>query len=515
MLFYHLDLKYSMYKPSYLRDFFVRLRKNGYDGIVVEIDNKLYFPSHPEFASRDALSPEEWYGLVRDAKNLGLIVYPLIQTLGHMEHILYPGSPFSHLAEIPGERYMVCPSKEATIEFIKDLVRDIFAVFDKPRRIHLGGDECWLLGSCPVCMGKQPQELMGHYLHELADFAVKIGMKPEFWADMFMAHPGMLDNFSRESRLVDWNYVRKSRFTDSVDYLWGQTSLHGAPISEARENLSQELRVLEPYIFSRQEKFDSLYPLEVLKNRGFEVMLASAARSSGDTYFLPMTATHVDNVGFTQEVCDPMGCDHLVTSWAVRLSHPETTWPSLLSKRQHQSEHMEEVTGMLGGFTQSMLTDSEAARQGIFGVDILDEYITRYEQPCYGKLVQNISNIHLSENREQHYTVLERRCSSADRLISALEKNLKDGNGDADIIRHWIIGLRMSRLKSAQTIGILDTFTGHVSIDSLKPYIEANSNLMEEFIDLWKESLTSTSLGREVDVKFMRDIRILRELTTN
>ncbi len=514
MLLYHLDLKYSMYRPKYLRSLFKRLRKNGYDGIVVEIDNKLRFPSHPEFASRDALSPEEWYGLVRDAKNMGMIVYPLIQTLGHMEHIVFPGGPFNHLCEIPGERYMVCPSKEATTAFVKDLIRDVYAIFDRPRRIHLGGDECLLLGSCPLCYGKQPHELMGHYLHELADYAIKMDMKPEFWADMFLSHPGMLDTFPKEVRLVDWNYTRTSRYTEVTGCLWGQLDAQGKPIEDVRANMHDHLRVFESSIFCIEGKFDNLYSLEVLKNRGFEVMLASAVRSSGDTYFLPRTSTHIDNVGFTQEVCAPMGCDHLVTSWAVRLSHPETTWPALLATKYGQSGHIEEVTQMLGGFTQEMLEDAESAQAGIFGIDILDENITRFEKPCYGKLVESIKTVHESANRDHYYEALESRGHSADRLISILDKHLKDGVGEADVIRHWLIGLRMSRLKAWQTITILDTFTGHKAIHSLRPFIEENASLMDDFTLLWKESLPSASLNRELDVKFQRDIRILQELTT-
>ena len=169
---------------------------------------------------------------------------------------------------------------------------------------------------------------------------------------------------------------------------------------------------------------------------------------------------------------------------------------------------------MLGGFTRDMLEDIDSAQSGVWGIDILDENITRFQRPCYGDLLKNVKSVHVAENRESYYELLERRGHSADRLITILERNLRDKQGDSDIIRHWLIGLRMSRLKACQSITMLDTFTGHVAIESLKPCIDETETLMEDFIQLWKDSVTTLSLSREVDVKFKRDIRVMQGLTT-
>jgi hypothetical protein len=84
MKIYHLDLKVTMYRKDYLKKWFKKMKENGFDGVVAEIDNKLVFPSHPDFAAPDALPADEWTELVRFGKEIGLTVYPLLQTLGHI-----------------------------------------------------------------------------------------------------------------------------------------------------------------------------------------------------------------------------------------------------------------------------------------------------------------------------------------------------------------------------------------------------------------------------------------------
>ena len=143
MRLYHMDLKFSMYKAEYIKKWFKKLKGNGFDGVVIEIDNKLVFPSHPDFAAKDVLPADEWNNIIRFGKQQGLVVYPLLQTLGHMEHILECGDKYTHLTENLGKAYMLCPSKASTMNFIKDLIVDIIEIFNKPNIIHLGGDEVY------------------------------------------------------------------------------------------------------------------------------------------------------------------------------------------------------------------------------------------------------------------------------------------------------------------------------------------------------------------------------------
>jgi hypothetical protein len=169
MHLYHLDLKFSMYKEEYIKKWFSKLKANGYDSVVIEIDNKLIFPSHPDFASKDALSYEKWQDIIRFGKEIGLMIYPLLQTLGHMQHILEYGGKYLTLAENPGKNYMLCPSKESTLEFIKDLIKDLIEIFDSPQIIHLGGDEVYGhmerrgIRKCPLCASKNSSEILNNY----------------------------------------------------------------------------------------------------------------------------------------------------------------------------------------------------------------------------------------------------------------------------------------------------------------------------------------------------------------
>jgi hypothetical protein len=269
---YHLDLKICMFTEEYLRGFLNRLLKMGFGGVVVEIDNKLRFPSHPDFAAPDALDAQSWHCLVRYAKELGLTIYPLIQTLGHMEHVLTPVSTYHMLAEIPGQNYLVCPSKEETLAFVSDLIRDVWEVFDNPERIHLGGDECRGLGSCPICAGRSASELVSAYMGKLASYAQKFGMKPEFWADTVLGRPDILSTMQGDIRFVDWDYNRIEPFEYTVGHCRCGTELkrqevslidarsHGINTAELKECITQNMELMEEFteLWAKSVTYESL-----------------------------------------------------------------------------------------------------------------------------------------------------------------------------------------------------------------------------------------------------------------
>jgi hypothetical protein len=81
------------------------------------------------------------------------------------------------------------------------------------------------------------------------------------------------------------------------------------------------------------------------------------------------------NVAVSDKVAREAGYDHLVTSWAVRLSHPETTWIAL----------SDEALGSLSAEQRGWL---DSVGRGLGGIDILDEQPMRFERPFHGGLDQ-------------------------------------------------------------------------------------------------------------------------------
>ena len=93
---------------------FLKLKENGYDGIVVEIDNKLKFPSHPDFAAKDALDAETWKEICCLQRS-GLNNLPLDSDSGHMNMFLKEAANMP----IRQESLYALPLKPGTIELAK------------------------------------------------------------------------------------------------------------------------------------------------------------------------------------------------------------------------------------------------------------------------------------------------------------------------------------------------------------------------------------------------------------
>ncbi|NMB98364.1 MAG: family 20 glycosylhydrolase [Clostridiaceae bacterium] len=542
MRLYHMDLKFTMYKKEYIKKWFEKLKTNGFDGVVVEIDNKLIFPSHPDFAAKDALTADEWNDIVKFGKNLGLIVYPLLQTLGHMEHILEIDGKYDHLAENPGKSYMLCPSKSSTINFIKDLIKDLIDVFNKPEIIHLGGDEVyghmdWKgIKKCPICMHRDSGELLNNYLLNLAKFCIGQGVRPEFWADEILTFPEHIDKFPKSTRFVDWYYSRTERYSNAVGLVWGARNLMKEPITENfADKVPEHLKCLLPYVINEDNKFNNFYGAEYIISKGYESVIASGVRFSGDCYAVPRIDAGSENVKISEAVSREINCDHLVTSWAVRLSHPETTWPSLrainyaeqcMAKDRARSEGSnneskgtdengiidENITAPLGNITHEQMMLLKDVSGGILGIDIMIEQNARFERPYYDDYSKRVYDIWAGDNKNEIIEMLKKRISSGKQILPVLHRNLNEEKGDSDCIRHWINGIELCILRSEQVIAIVDSYTNGVNKEKMKELLERNKKLMNDFDELWSESITEYSLEQEKEVKFKRDIRMLENL---
>ena len=541
MHLYHLDLKFTMYKKEYIKNWFRKLKEIGFDGVVIEIDNKLIFPSHPDFAAKDALTADEWNEIVKFGKKQGLIVYPLLQTLGHMEHVLKSDGKYDYLAENPGKTYMFCPSKKSTVNFIKDLIKDLIDVFDKPEIIHLGGDEVYGhmegkgIKKCPICIHKDSGELLNNYLLNLAEFCIEQGVRPEFWADEILTFPEHIDKFPKSTRFVDWYYRRTERYSNFVGLMWGARNLLNEPMTEDfAEKVPERLKCLLPFVVKEGNKFNNFYGAEYIISKGFEAVVASGVRFSGDCYAVPRIDAGSKNVMISEAVSRELNCNHLVTSWAVRLSHPETTWPSLKAinystgekdesssckedicnvKDTDERKFIEEyITAPLGNITYEQLSLLNDVSKGILGIDITIEQNARFERPYYDDYSKRVYDIWAGDNKNEIIEMLKKRIDSGNQILPVLQRNLNEGKGERDCIRHWINGIELCILRSEQVLAIVDAYTNGVNKEKVKELLERNEKLMKDFEELWSETVTEHSLEREKEVKFKRDIRILENL---
>ena len=77
-------------------------------------------------------------------------VIPLLQTFGHMEHVLKL-SEFVHLREMSQYPQSICPSHKASFSIIKQMVDQVLSAHPEAKYLHIGCDEVFQLGVCSKC----------------------------------------------------------------------------------------------------------------------------------------------------------------------------------------------------------------------------------------------------------------------------------------------------------------------------------------------------------------------------
>ena len=199
----------------------------------------------------------------------------------------------------------------------------------------------------------------------------------------------------------------------------------------------------------------------------------------------------------------------MVTSWAVRLSHPETTWPALRSQRPDiGATTLADLGASIGGLDADLLKDIDIVQRAIPGVDVVAEHEMRFQRPFYGNWLGHLNELFTAPDAAERLEAIGRRAAAAERLAAVFEARLARGAGVRDELRHWSCGLQLARLRARQCLAM----RGSGARDALAPLIEENRRQMADFAELWGESLTPQSLINELEVKFQRDIRVLCEL---
>ncbi len=181
----------------------------GYNGLLLEAEALFPFPSAPEIATGLTWTPGEVERLAGLADRLALEVIPLLQSLGHNYFILMHPR-YAALRELPGAFQQYCPSNPATREQFLRMAGDLLAAFPAARRMHIGGDECRMLGECPRCKAVVEahgvSELYSRHVAAVAEALLARGVTPMLWGDIFENHPEALDRFPRQAQLVCWCY---------------------------------------------------------------------------------------------------------------------------------------------------------------------------------------------------------------------------------------------------------------------------------------------------------------------
>ena len=334
---FHLDLRIQVMTMSALKDFALKLSKSGINTLIMEWEGTFPFSKHPIIANKYAYSKPDIEAFISYCDGLGIDVIPLQQSFGHVEYILRHYR-YARQREDQKDYSQLCPSQEA---LNRELFTDLYTELVKTHHskyIHVGGDETYLLGHCPICAKKAAEEgiskLYIDHIKMLCDIIIKLGKRPILWADIALKYPESLSLLPKETIFIDWNYGwDMNRFGDH----------------------------------------------QKLLNSGFEIWGAPAIRSHPDNYFLTLWDKHARNIRDFVDQARQMGYKGIVlTSWSTSGQYDALHESSSDIFDLYAIRHVYPITGfnmLIAAYSESLKTSGR--------LDII-HFITSYCKEKYG-----------------------------------------------------------------------------------------------------------------------------------
>ena len=179
--------------------------ETGFNQIVLDLGEGVHYASHPELAKPGAWTRERVREEVRALRERGIELIPKLNFSA--THHLWLGE-YRRMMGLP-KYYEVC----------RDLISELYTLFDKPRFIHIGMDEegdAQFFKNMELVAYRQG-ELLWHDLRFLCDCVSDTGAMPWIWADIAFLEPV---EFRRRFKpgtvmLSPWNYrgLKEEHFT--------------------------------------------------------------------------------------------------------------------------------------------------------------------------------------------------------------------------------------------------------------------------------------------------------------
>jgi hypothetical protein len=186
---------------SFLKDRLAGLALMGLNRFCLYTEDTYPVPGEPLFGyARGGYTQAELRELVEYGTIWGVTLFPCIQTLGHMEHILkYP-----HYTPIKDNDMIYNVYSEETYAFIEKTIDAARAPYDTDF-IHIGMDETHGLGrGLAFKEGRpiHPRKMYVEHLRKVADICRRKGLKPAMWGDIVLGTTGEHKMDSSETSLL-------------------------------------------------------------------------------------------------------------------------------------------------------------------------------------------------------------------------------------------------------------------------------------------------------------------------
>ena len=213
--------------------------------LILRVDYKYQYKSHPELADSGALSKDDVQKLVQACRENNINLIPQVNLLGHQswagttEKLLsvYPQFDETPNVKMP-QKYVwpnadnlycksYCPLHPEVHKIVFDIVDEICDAFQS-NAFHAGMDEVFYLGEmqCPRCSGKDKAELFANEVRLIDDHLAQKNRRLWIWGDRLIDGKttglGMweasynntyraADMIPKDVVICDWHYERADK----------------------------------------------------------------------------------------------------------------------------------------------------------------------------------------------------------------------------------------------------------------------------------------------------------------
>ncbi|KAL0269395.1 UNVERIFIED_CONTAM: hypothetical protein PYX00_007145 [Menopon gallinae] len=261
----HFDLKGAPPKVSFIKSVITLSKQLGATGLLLEYEDMFPFTGNlAPITAGNAYTKTDIEEIQHFAKANDLEVIPLVQTFGHVEFALKL-EKFASLREVPESPQALCPSNNGSIQFVESLIDQVMKLHPNVRYLHIGCDEVFQMGECPICRQQQRFSLFLSHVSRVANYVKKNypRVTPIIWDDMLRQLPTQSLEEFRLGELVEpmvWVYAEDIyRFVPSMVWekyaeifprVWAASAFKGAfgetiYIPNVKRHLENNLRWLE------------------------------------------------------------------------------------------------------------------------------------------------------------------------------------------------------------------------------------------------------------------------------
>ena len=184
---------YLRFDEKVWRDLTEQTRDVGMNMVIIDLAEGLVYPSHPELAVRGSWTPKKLREELARLRRMGLEPIPKLN--------------FSATHDVWMKDYARMVSTETYHRVIADLVKDVCAIFDKPRFLHIGMDEEGeLLQRKFRYAVTRREDVWFSDLKRIVSAVERQGARAWMWSDPAWNYPDYMTNVPKSVMQSNWYY---------------------------------------------------------------------------------------------------------------------------------------------------------------------------------------------------------------------------------------------------------------------------------------------------------------------